>query len=121
MISKSRDQTLLDQYNNRFIEKYKRLWQDPMRQDENLVLFFLLALPAGYIADIFKYRLKNKAVPKERSRIRFEHNRPVEINDGFTDYYPGTNMRYLAKTWSVYSIIFYAVLLMVFFAILTKC
>jgi hypothetical protein len=108
---------LLDKYNNHFIEKYTRLWQDPIRQDESLILFYLLAIPVGYIADVFRFRIKGIPVPMEKSRLKFEHNRPVEAEDLLSKFYPGTNFRYLAKTWSIFSLIYYVVLFLILCAI----
>jgi hypothetical protein len=49
-----------------------------LRSDESALLFYLFALPLGYICDIYFYKLKGLPVPQERSRVRFEHNRAIK-------------------------------------------
>lgn len=109
----------VDHYNNRFLEKHRRLWSDPFRQDESVFLYYFLALPAGWIMDLKNYKMKSLPVPKENPRMRFQQNRPLEDSSSLKFWYPGTNTRHLAQSRSIYAYLFYLALaiIMVFYFI----
>jgi hypothetical protein len=76
-------------------------------------LYYFFAIPVGWAADLFLYKLKGKPLPAQKTRMKFENNRPAEDNTLTKIWYPATNTRFLAVSFSIYSLIYYLLILLI--------
>lgn len=102
------------EWSNQYIEKYRVLWTDPWRSNESSLLYYCLALPVAHICDIFRYRIFNKNVLKEKKRPRYQGFRLQIEKDDNLWWVPGTNLRILADYKFVLSWTFILIVLTIF-------
>ena len=84
-------------WNNEFLSKFPCTWYDPFLPNESFILFYGLALPTAYIADIFRVHiLGHKRLPPSENK-RFVNNRLFKDKEINGNWAPMTNTRFLAK------------------------
>lgn len=89
------------EWNNDLIQRFPMTWYDPWRQDESIILYYVLALPVGFVGDLFFYTCRGRSKPQpEINKSKFVNNRLYKDKELSGKFLPFTNTRYLAR-WKV--------------------
>lgn len=75
----------------------KITWMHPWQPGEVRIMFYLLAIPAGHICDLFYYRLLGRTVPPAQSELYFDNSRLIEAQNRKNLVYPAFNTRFLCQ------------------------
>jgi hypothetical protein len=81
-------------------------WSDCIRPGESII-FYILALLLGHIADFWKFKIMGDIELKAEKKTVYRKGQLVEYQDKWSKFYPRTNLRKLAqiRIWLLIAVI----------------
>lgn len=72
-------------------------WYDPIKSHESALLFYSLALPAGYASDFIRFYVLREDRPSQRERQRYVNSILYKDKELGRTWAPVTDTRFLSR------------------------